>query len=85
MNTSGVDAVCSMLSTVVRESQAVTSTRDYGVRMDREFEPNPDDEREVDLSDEPEISPPPTLDPDERVEEEEDEDPPPSGETWVPA
>ncbi|HEY9498063.1 MAG TPA: hypothetical protein VIQ78_03475 [Terrimesophilobacter sp.] len=53
--------------------------------MDREFEPNPDDEREVDLSDEPEISPPPTLDPDERVEEEEDEDPPPSGETWVPA
>jgi hypothetical protein len=43
--------------------------------MDREFEPNPDDEREVDLSDEPEPPAPPTLDPDERIELEEDEEP----------
>lgn len=38
--------------------------------MDREFEPNPQDEREVDLADETELPPPPaTIDPHERVEE----------------
>ena len=43
--------------------------------MDREFEPNLDDAREVDLSDEAEQPPaPPTLDPDERVEDANDED-----------
>lgn len=35
--------------------------------MDREYEPNPDDEREVELEEEPKL-PPPTIDPDERVE-----------------
>lgn len=53
--------------------------------MDREFEPNLEDEREVDLSDEPEFPLPPTLDPDELIEEEEDEDPSPAGEAWEPA
>lgn len=43
--------------------------------MDTDFEPNPDDEREVDLADEIELPPPPaTLDPDERVEEITDDD-----------
>jgi hypothetical protein len=37
-----------------------------------EYEPNLDDEREVEL-DEEEPSPPATLDPEERVEEESDE------------
>ena len=37
-----------------------------------EYEPNLDDEREVEL-DEEEPSPPPTLDPEERVEDESDE------------
>ena len=41
---------------------------------DREYEPILDDEREEDLSDEPEKMPPPTLDPDERIEAEEDDD-----------
>jgi hypothetical protein len=37
--------------------------------MDREYEPNPDDERvEPLLEDDDEPIPPPTLDPDERVE-----------------
>jgi hypothetical protein len=50
--------------------------RDTGSDVnDREYEPNPDDEREVDLSDEPELVAPPTLDPEERVEDDEDEDP----------
>jgi hypothetical protein len=40
-----------------------------------DYDVNPDDEREVDLSDEPELVAPPTLDPDERVEEDEDDDP----------
>ena len=45
--------------------------------MDRDFEPNPEDEREVDLSDETEEpTPPPMLDPEERVEVEEDDDAP---------
>ena len=40
-----------------------------------EYEPDPDDEREVDLSDEPfENPPPPTIDPDERIEAEDDRD-----------
>jgi hypothetical protein len=41
---------------------------------DREYEPNLDDEREEDLSDEPEKMPPPTIDPDERIEAEDDDD-----------
>lgn len=36
--------------------------------MDREYEPNSDDEREVDLDESAETLPPPTIDPDERVE-----------------
>ncbi|MBU1251483.1 MULTISPECIES: hypothetical protein [Microcella] len=36
--------------------------------MDREYEPNSDDEREVDLDASEETLPPPTIDPDERVE-----------------
>lgn len=45
--------------------------------MDSDFERNPDDEREVDLSDgTEEPSPPPTLDPEERVEVEDDDDAP---------
>lgn len=40
--------------------------------MAREYEPNLDDEREEDLSDEPESTPPPTIDPDERIEAEDD-------------
>jgi hypothetical protein len=35
--------------------------------MDREYEPNLDDEREVELEDEPKL-PGPTIDPDERIE-----------------
>ncbi len=42
--------------------------------VDREYELNLEDEREEDLSDEPEKMPPPTIDPDERIEAEEDED-----------
>lgn len=38
-------------------------------------EPTPDDEREVDLSDDPAEAPPATLDPDERVEEDPEIDP----------
>lgn len=44
--------------------------------MDRDtidYEPNPDDERPVPLEEE-EQAPPPTLDPDERVEEDVDDD-----------
>jgi len=41
---------------------------------DREYEPNLDDEREEDLSDEPEKMPPPTMDPDERIEAPDEED-----------
>jgi len=45
------------------------------VVSDREYEPNLEDEREEDLSDEPEKMPPPTIDPDERIEaSDEDED-----------
>lgn len=40
-----------------------------------ETPPEPDDEREVDLSDDPPTAPPPTIDPDERIEEEPDIDP----------
>ncbi|MER3388890.1 MAG: hypothetical protein RJQ01_02545 [Microcella sp.] len=36
--------------------------------MDREYEPHSDDEREVDLDPIDETLPPPTIDPDERVE-----------------
>lgn len=43
--------------------------------MDRDYEPNPDDEREVDLSDEAVAEvPPPTIDPDERIEDDEPDD-----------
>jgi|GEM_PF-1817027 len=45
--------------------------------MDRDtidYEPNPDDERPVELVEE-EPSPPPTLDPEERVEDDETDDP----------
>lgn len=55
---------------------APTSGRTYAVRMSTEFEPNLDDEREVDLADE--IEPPapaPTLDPDEMVEQEDENQP----------
>ncbi len=38
-----------------------------------DYEPDPEDEREVPLEEE-EPSPPPTLDPEERVEEVEDDD-----------
>jgi hypothetical protein len=46
-----------------------------GCVMAREYDPNPDDERQVDLSDDPELVVPPTIDPDERVEEDPDDDP----------
>lgn len=40
-----------------------------------EYEPNPDDEREVPIDDDVELElPPPTLDPEERVEEDAPED-----------
>jgi hypothetical protein len=35
---------------------------------DPDYEPNLEDDREEDLSDEPEKMPPPTIDPDERIE-----------------
>lgn len=42
--------------------------------LDREFEPVADDEREVELEEDGEPSPPPpTLDPDERVEDKDEE------------
>lgn len=44
--------------------------------MAREYEPNLDDEREEDLSDEPAVPAPATIDPDERIEVEEDRDAP---------
>ncbi|HEV7955914.1 MAG: hypothetical protein JWL94_2187 [Microbacteriaceae bacterium] len=45
--------------------------------MDREYEPNLDDDRIVDLIEEDEHKPPlPTLDPDERVEASDEELPP---------
>lgn len=44
-----------------------------GDSMDREFESNADDEREVDLDEDGEPTPPPTLDPEERIEDEDDE------------
>ena len=42
--------------------------RDYDI----DYEPNPDDERDV-LLDEEEPSPPATIDPEERIEEPDDE------------
>jgi hypothetical protein len=40
---------------------------------DREYEPNLEDERIVEIDDEADIpAPPPTIDPDERIEEEDD-------------
>ncbi len=42
---------------------------------DREYEPNLEDERVEVLDDDAEPVPPPTLDPEERVEEPEDVDP----------
>lgn len=40
--------------------------------MDREYEPNLEDEREVPIDDDVELElPPPTLDPEERVEDDE--------------
>lgn len=42
--------------------------------IDREWEPNLEDERIVEIDDDADIpAPPPTIDPDERVEESEDE------------
>jgi hypothetical protein len=41
--------------------------------IDREFEPIADDEREVDLDETAEPAPPPTLDPEERVEDDDEE------------
>ncbi|UYN84577.1 MAG: hypothetical protein KIT89_05200 [Microcella sp.] len=38
--------------------------------MDREYEPNLDDERSVELDDDVVDVPPPTVDPDERIEAE---------------
>jgi hypothetical protein len=43
--------------------------------MAREYEPNLDDEREEQLTDEPEVTAPPTIDPDERIEVEDGESP----------
>jgi len=43
--------------------------------MDREYEPNVDDERPVELEDDLEAVPPPTVDPDERIEAEPEEPP----------
>jgi hypothetical protein len=43
--------------------------------MAREYDGSLDEEREVDLSDDPELVIPPTIDPDERVEEDPDADP----------
>lgn len=49
--------------------------RDYDSNTD--YEPNPDDERTVDLGDEGEPpAPPPTLDPDEMLEDSPDTVPP---------
>ena len=49
--------------------------RDYD--SSTEYEPNPDDERTVDLADEGEPpAPPPTLDPDEMLEDSPDNVPP---------
>ncbi len=42
---------------------------------DREYEPNPEDERVEILDDEAEPNAPATLDPDERIEERDDLDP----------
>jgi hypothetical protein len=42
---------------------------------DREYDPLPEDERVEQLEDEPGVDAPPTLDPDERIEEEDDIDP----------
>ena len=42
---------------------------------DREYEPNPEDERVEILDDDHEPVAPPTLDPDERIEEPNDFDP----------
>ena len=42
--------------------------------MSREYEPNAEDERVVDIGEEGELpAPPPTLDPDERLEDRDDE------------
>jgi len=42
--------------------------------FDRDYEPNPEDERLVDLGEEGELpAPPPTVDPDERIEFDDDE------------
>lgn len=43
--------------------------------MDREYEPNLDDERPVELDSDDEVLPPPTVDPEERIEAEPDEPP----------
>ena len=43
--------------------------------IDREWEQNPDDERIVEIDDDADIpAPPPTIDPDERIEETEEDD-----------
>jgi hypothetical protein len=42
---------------------------------DREYEPNPEDERIEVLDDDAEPAAPPTVDPDERIEESDDLDP----------
>ncbi len=43
--------------------------------IDREYVPNPEDERVEVLDDEAEPAAPPTVDPDERIEESDDLDP----------
>jgi hypothetical protein len=48
-----------------------------GKDFSTEYEPNLEDERVVDLGDEGELpAPPPTLDPDERLEDARDDEPP---------
>ncbi|WP_168627788.1 MULTISPECIES: MFS transporter [unclassified Cryobacterium] len=57
------------------DSPHLSSIRAYTDAMDRDLiEPNPDDEREVELDEEEQLDAPPTLDPDERVEQENDEE-----------
>ena len=53
--------------------------------MDKDYEPNLDDERIVNLVDPTELdAPPPTIDPDERVEDADNEVPPLDGDREEP-
>jgi hypothetical protein len=51
-----------------------------GKEASAEYEPNPEDERVVDLDDDDLPAPPPTLDPDERLEDARDDEPQPDDE-----